>query len=60
MKYGFKKSTLIISALALIFAILFSVPVSAAEFYSYIYNNDEKAVAAPDAAYAYGGKYWRL
>ena len=50
MKYGFKKSTLIISALALIFAILFSVPVSAAEFYSYIYNNDEKAVAAPDAA----------
>ena len=50
MKYGFKKSTLIISALALIFAILFSVPVSAAEFYSYIYDNDEKAVAAPDAA----------
>ena len=50
MKYGFKKSALIISALALIFAILFSVPVSAAEFYSYIYDNDEKAVAAPDAA----------
>ena len=50
MKYGFKKSTLIISALALIFAILFSIPVSAAEFYSYIYDNDEKAVAAPDAA----------
>lgn len=50
MKYGFKKSTLIISAFALIFAILFSIPVSAAEFYSYIYDNDEKAVAAPDAA----------
>lgn len=50
MKYGFKKSTLIISALALIFAILFSIPVSAVEFYSYIYDNDEKAVAAPDAA----------
>lgn len=50
MKYGLKKSTLIISALALIFAILFSIPVSAAEFYSYIYDNDEKAIAAPDAA----------
>ncbi len=54
MKYGFKKSTLIISALALIFAILFSVPVSAAEFYSYIYDNDEKAVATPDAVTAAG------
>lgn len=54
MKYGFKKSALAISALALIFTILFGIPVSAAEFYSYIYDKDEKAVAAPDAASAVG------